>query len=74
MLLILLIDDVDCPYEPPFELPNYREVGRKLLELSRSYSFGQSTHALEIGTENILDLCDWGSHLFDLELPDTGSY
>ncbi|KAI6165977.1 hypothetical protein EDD17DRAFT_1549871 [Pisolithus thermaeus] len=29
------VDEV--PYEPPFELPNYREVGKTLIDLIRSY-------------------------------------
>ncbi|KAG6375576.1 hypothetical protein JVT61DRAFT_3141 [Boletus reticuloceps] len=28
----------DVPYEPPFEMPNYREVGKSLMALIRSYS------------------------------------
>ncbi|KAG9316847.1 hypothetical protein JVU11DRAFT_2918 [Chiua virens] len=28
----------DVPYEPPFEMPNYREVGKTLMALIRSYS------------------------------------
>lgn len=29
---------VDVPFEPPFEMPNYREVGKTLMALIRSYS------------------------------------
>ena len=29
---------VDIPYEPPFEMPNYREVGKTLMALIRSYT------------------------------------
>lgn len=29
---------LDIPYEPPFEMPNYREVGRTLLALIRSHT------------------------------------
>jgi hypothetical protein len=29
---------VDIPYEPPFEMPNYREVGKTLIALIRSYT------------------------------------
>lgn len=30
--------DLDIPYEPPFEMPNYREVGKNLMALIRSYT------------------------------------
>ena len=31
-------DRADVSYEPPFEMPNYREVGKTLMDLIRSYS------------------------------------
>lgn len=38
-MLFLPIDRccAELPFEPPFELPNYKEVGKTLLALTHSY-------------------------------------
>lgn len=38
----------DAPYEPPFTLPNYKEVGSNLMRVARSY-------VVEQDKQNIID-------------------
>ncbi|KAL5523540.1 hypothetical protein ACEPAG_7713 [Sanghuangporus baumii] len=62
---------IESPYEPPFELPDYREVGRTLLKLAHSYPVDDSHYVYQVDSEDLLKGCDWSTEHMHLDLPES---
>ncbi|THH07223.1 hypothetical protein EW145_g3530 [Phellinidium pouzarii] len=66
---------IEPTYEPPFELPNYRDAGQTLCTLAHSYPIEEDTssHIYEVDSEELLKGCGWSSSskFMNLDLPDT---
>lgn len=66
---------VERPYEPPFELPDYRVLGQQIFELSHSFPVGdEPTLRDDIDDEELLKGGGWtpGPSSYGLHVPEPG--
>ncbi|EJD02701.1 uncharacterized protein FOMMEDRAFT_28406 [Fomitiporia mediterranea MF3/22] len=61
----------ELPYEPPFEMPNYKEVGQMLRTLAYSYPEDDTPYVYRFDSEDLLKGCEWSVEHMKLSLPES---